>query len=212
MCRADSNYESHLTWQTGVLPDDYDKCKRVPYISTANFNRGVPRKVRKRTWAEITARLNEVCQSDREVSEVVRKWSDLKFDSKRTVKTIRPGPLGPRGTPYKRQRHYTTSEVDKIVRDILRVNSSQQDDGGGQAGHGPVRRSSRSTSWKGDGQSGSSEEEEEDDDDDEFEEDEDMDMAAGVESKRSTSEDGKLLKSFKQENMEQDSMFDASGE
>ncbi|MBN3277508.1 NAIF1 factor, partial [Polyodon spathula] len=49
------------------------------------FNHGVPSNLKKRTWADITARINEVSQCPREIIEVIKKWSDMKCDVKRRL-------------------------------------------------------------------------------------------------------------------------------
>lgn len=42
-------------------------------------------------WAEITASVNEIGESQREVIEIIKKWSDLKCDTKRKVAAMRSG-------------------------------------------------------------------------------------------------------------------------
>ncbi|KAL4647441.1 mitochondrial import inner membrane translocase subunit TIM50 isoform X1 [Arapaima gigas] len=50
---------------------------------------GVSANVKKRTWAEITARINEISECPREIIEIIKKWSDLKCDTKRKVAAMR---------------------------------------------------------------------------------------------------------------------------
>ncbi|KAL0193213.1 hypothetical protein M9458_011509, partial [Cirrhinus mrigala] len=57
------------------------------------FNAGVPSDVKRRKWAEITARVNEIGECDREIMEVIKKWSDLKCDTKRKVAALKTGAL-----------------------------------------------------------------------------------------------------------------------
>lgn len=47
--------------------------------------------MKRRKWAEITARVNEIGECDREIMEVIKKWSDLKCDTKRKVAALRTG-------------------------------------------------------------------------------------------------------------------------
>ncbi|KAG7470732.1 hypothetical protein MATL_G00117000 [Megalops atlanticus] len=61
------------------------------HIIIGKFNRGVSADVKKRTWAEITARINEISECPREIIEVIKKWSDLKCDTKRKVAAMRAG-------------------------------------------------------------------------------------------------------------------------
>lgn len=64
----------------------------VPWIyvlQTGKFNQGVSSDVKKRTWAALTARINEISECHREVIEIVKKWSDLKCDTKRKVAAMR---------------------------------------------------------------------------------------------------------------------------
>ncbi|KAK7904270.1 hypothetical protein WMY93_016877 [Mugilogobius chulae] len=61
------------------------------------FNRGVPTDAKKRTWAEITARVNEIGECQREIIEVIKKWSDLKCDTKRKIAAMQTGTVPNRG-------------------------------------------------------------------------------------------------------------------
>ncbi|XP_010869085.1 myb-related transcription factor, partner of profilin [Esox lucius] len=68
-----------------------DEVKKNRHIVVGKFNRGVPTDVKKRAWAEITAHVNEIGESQREVIEIIKKWSDLKCDTKRKVAAMRSG-------------------------------------------------------------------------------------------------------------------------
>lgn len=59
------------------------------HILVGKFNRGVSADLKKRTWADITARINEISECPREVLEIIKKWSDLKCDTKRKVAAMR---------------------------------------------------------------------------------------------------------------------------
>ncbi|XP_028818930.1 myb-related transcription factor, partner of profilin [Denticeps clupeoides] len=63
--------------------------KRNRHILVGKFNRGVCSDVKKRTWAAITARVNEISECPREILEIIKKWSDLKCDTKRKVAAMR---------------------------------------------------------------------------------------------------------------------------
>ncbi|MCI4385904.1 hypothetical protein PGIGA_G00055990 [Pangasianodon gigas] len=63
--------------------------KRNRHILVGKFNQGVSSDVKKRTWAALAARINEISECHREVIEIVKKWSDLKCDTKRKVAAMR---------------------------------------------------------------------------------------------------------------------------
>ena len=58
-------------------------------FQTGKFNQGVSGDVKKRTWATLTARINEISECHREIIEIIKKWSDLKCDTKRKVAAMR---------------------------------------------------------------------------------------------------------------------------
>ncbi|XP_041090641.1 nuclear apoptosis-inducing factor 1-like [Polyodon spathula] len=62
-----------------------EEVRRNRHIILGKFNHGVPSNLKKRTWADITARINEVSQCPREIIEVIKKWSDMKCDVKRRL-------------------------------------------------------------------------------------------------------------------------------
>lgn len=88
------------------------------------LNRGVPSDVKKRTWAEITARINEIGECRREVIEVVKKWSDLKCDTKRKVAAMQAGKLHNRGLNSRACREL--NQTEKIVHSILEMRDEDQ--------------------------------------------------------------------------------------
>ncbi|KAG5269706.1 hypothetical protein AALO_G00205140 [Alosa alosa] len=63
--------------------------RRNRHILVGKFNRGVSSDVKKRTWAAITASINEISECPREILEIIKKWSDLKCDTKRKVAAMR---------------------------------------------------------------------------------------------------------------------------
>lgn len=101
-------------------------------IIVGKFNRGVPTDAKKRVWAEITARINEIGECQREVIEVVKKWSDLKCDTKRKVAAMRAGTVPHRGLNSRLSRDLNPTE--KIVLQILEM----EDDDQGRADFGPL--------------------------------------------------------------------------
>lgn len=91
------------------------------------FNRGVPTDMKKRTWAEITARVNEIGECQREVIEVIKKWSDLKCDTKRKVAAMRSGTVPNRGLNSRLSRDL--NQTEKIVLQILEMDEEDQSTG-----------------------------------------------------------------------------------
>ncbi|TRY85067.1 hypothetical protein DNTS_031077 [Danionella cerebrum] len=68
-----------------------DEVRKNRHIVVGKFNSGIPSDVKRRKWAEITARVNEIGECDREIMEVIKKWSDLKCDTKRKLAAQRTG-------------------------------------------------------------------------------------------------------------------------
>ncbi|XP_031429764.1 myb-related transcription factor, partner of profilin [Clupea harengus] len=66
-----------------------NEVRRNRHILVGKFNRGVSSDIKKRTWASITARINEISECPREILEIIKKWSDLKCDTKRKVAAMR---------------------------------------------------------------------------------------------------------------------------
>lgn len=97
------------------------------HFPEGKFNRGVPTDMKKRTWAEITARVNEIGECQREVIEVIKKWSDLKCDTKRKVAAMRSGTVPNRGLNSRLSRDLNPTE--KIVLQILEMDEEDQSTG-----------------------------------------------------------------------------------
>ncbi|KAM3869327.1 uncharacterized protein ACN63O_006735 [Diretmus argenteus] len=96
-----------------------DEVRKHRLVVVGKFNRGVPTDTKKRTWAEITARVNEIGECQREVIEVIKKWSDLKCDTKRKVAAMRSGTVPNRGLNSRLSRDLTQTE--RIVHQILEM-------------------------------------------------------------------------------------------
>ncbi|XP_041947404.1 LOW QUALITY PROTEIN: phospholipase D A [Alosa alosa] len=98
-----------------------DEVRKNRHIVVGKFNYGVPSSVKKRTWAEITARINEIGECEREVTEVIKKWSDMKCDTKRKVAGIRSRVTS---LPKRRfLREFTPTE--NIICNILELDNKQ---------------------------------------------------------------------------------------
>ncbi|XP_030634006.1 nuclear apoptosis-inducing factor 1 [Chanos chanos] len=69
--------------------------KKNRHILVGKFNRGVSSDVKKRTWAALTARINEISECHREILEIIKKWSDLKCDTKRKVAAMKASGASP---------------------------------------------------------------------------------------------------------------------
>lgn len=70
-----------------------DEVRKNRHIVVGKFNAGIPSDVKRRKWAEITARVNEIGECDREIMEVIKKWSDLKCDTKRKLAAQQTGTM-----------------------------------------------------------------------------------------------------------------------
>ncbi|KAK9536086.1 hypothetical protein VZT92_005898 [Zoarces viviparus] len=101
-----------------------DEVRKHRMVVVGKFNRGVQTDVKKRTWAEITARVNEIGECQREVIEVIKKWSDLKCDTKRKVAAMRSGTVPNRGLNSRLSRDL--NQTEKIVLKILEMNQEDQ--------------------------------------------------------------------------------------
>ncbi|KAF3706772.1 Nuclear apoptosis-inducing factor 1 [Channa argus] len=104
-----------------------DEVRKHRMVVVGKFNRGVPTDVKKRTWAEITARVNEIGECQREVIEVIKKWSDLKCDTKRKVAAMRSGTVPNRGLNSRLSRDL--NQTEKIVLQILEMDDEDQSTG-----------------------------------------------------------------------------------
>ncbi|XP_017283811.1 nuclear apoptosis-inducing factor 1 isoform X2 [Kryptolebias marmoratus] len=101
-----------------------DEVRKNRMVVVGKFNRGVPTDTKKRIWAEITARVNEIGECQREVIEVIKKWSDLKCDTKRKVAAMRSGTVPNRGLNSRLSRDL--SQTEKIVLQILEMDDDNQ--------------------------------------------------------------------------------------
>ncbi|XP_029925150.1 nuclear apoptosis-inducing factor 1 [Myripristis murdjan] len=104
-----------------------DEVRKHRLVVVGKFNRGVPTDIKKRTWAEITARVNEIGECQREVIEVIKKWSDLKCDTKRKVAAMRSGTVPNRGLNSRLSRDLTQTE--RIVHQILEMDEGDPSTG-----------------------------------------------------------------------------------
>ncbi|XP_047462727.1 nuclear apoptosis-inducing factor 1 [Mugil cephalus] len=104
-----------------------DEVRKHRMVVVGKFNRGVPTDMKKRTWAEITARVNEIGECQREVIEVIKKWSDLKCDTKRKVAAMRSGTVPNRGLNSRLSKDLNPTE--KIVLQILEMGEEDQSSG-----------------------------------------------------------------------------------
>uniref|UniRef100_A0A8C6TDV9 Zgc:153990 n=1 Tax=Neogobius melanostomus TaxID=47308 RepID=A0A8C6TDV9_9GOBI len=102
-------------------------------IVVGKFNRSVPTEAKKRTWAEITARVNEIGECQREIIEVIKKWSDMKCDTKRKIAAMQKGTVPNRGANARMSRNLNPTE--KIVAEILEM---AEDDDDGTLDFGPL--------------------------------------------------------------------------
>ncbi|KAM9383610.1 uncharacterized protein KZ484_005580 isoform 2-T3 [Pholidichthys leucotaenia] len=100
-----------------------DEVRKHRNVVVGKFNRGVPTDMKKRTWAEITARVNEIGECQREIIEVIKKWSDLKCDTKRKVAAMRSGTVPNRGMNSRLSRDLNPTE--KIVLQILEMDEEE---------------------------------------------------------------------------------------
>ncbi|XP_068187907.1 nuclear apoptosis-inducing factor 1 isoform X2 [Antennarius striatus] len=104
-----------------------DEVRKHRMVVVGKFNRGVPTDMKKRTWAEITARVNEIGECQREIIEVIKKWSDLKCDTKRKVAAMRSGTVPNRGLNSRLSRDL--NQTEKIVLQILEMGDEDQNTG-----------------------------------------------------------------------------------
>ncbi|KAM8835271.1 uncharacterized protein ACB058_016652 [Synchiropus picturatus] len=103
-----------------------DEVRKNRTIVVGKFNRGIATDRKKRVWAQITARINEIGECQREVIEVVKKWSDLKCDTKRKVAAMRAGTVPNRGVNSRLSKDL--NQTEKIVLQILEM-ADDEDDG-----------------------------------------------------------------------------------
>uniref|UniRef100_A0A671KFT3 Uncharacterized LOC107682426 n=1 Tax=Sinocyclocheilus anshuiensis TaxID=1608454 RepID=A0A671KFT3_9TELE len=85
------------------------------HILVGKFNRGISKDLKNRTWAALTARINEVSECHREIIEVIKKWADLKCDTKRRVAAMRAS--GATATQIAQE----LSPIETMVHQILQM-------------------------------------------------------------------------------------------
>ncbi|KAK2816654.1 hypothetical protein Q7C36_022925 [Tachysurus vachellii] len=92
-----------------------DEVRKNRHIVVGKFNSGIPSDVKRRKWTEITQRINEIGECDREVSEVIKKWSDLKCDTKRKIAALHTGVALPHSSDLTQTENIVSSilELDK---------------------------------------------------------------------------------------------------
>ncbi|KAK6487680.1 nuclear apoptosis-inducing factor 1 [Huso huso] len=102
-----------------VLLEEVHRNRHISGLFPApgKFNHGVPSNLKKRTWADITARINRVSQCPREIIEVIKKWSDMKCDVKRRMAArCAGGGEGPE----------ELTPVETIIHQILQLTCTRQ--------------------------------------------------------------------------------------
>ncbi|KAM9440337.1 uncharacterized protein Hap1MRO34_025595 [Clarias gariepinus] len=114
-----------------------DEVRKNRHIVVGKFNSGIPSDVKRRKWTEITQRINEIGECDREVGEVIKKWSDLKCDTKRKIAALHSGAALPHSSELTQTEHIVGSilELDKKPWEATRSSrgrsrSEDQDAGG----------------------------------------------------------------------------------
>ncbi|XP_051535840.1 myb-related transcription factor, partner of profilin-like isoform X2 [Myxocyprinus asiaticus] len=80
-------------------------------------NLSISKDLKNRTWASVTARINKVSECHREVIEVIKKWADLKCDTKRRVVAMRASGATPA------QIAQELSPVETMVHQILQMSN-----------------------------------------------------------------------------------------
>lgn len=90
-----------------------DEVRKNRHIVVGKFNSGIPSDVKRRKWTEITQRINEIGECDREVGEVIKKWSDLKCDTKRKIAALHSGVALPHSSDL--------TQTENIVGSILEL-------------------------------------------------------------------------------------------
>ncbi|CAL8267003.1 unnamed protein product [Merluccius merluccius] len=99
-----------------------DEVKKHRHILVGRHHLHVRNDLRKRTWAKVTARINEIGECQREVIEVVKKWSDLKCDTRRKLMAMRNANSPNRSLGVRIARDLTSTE--QIVHQILQMDCS----------------------------------------------------------------------------------------
>lgn len=89
-----------------------DEVRKNRHIVVGKFNSGIPSDIKRRKWTEITQRINEIGECDREVGEVIKKWSDLKCDTKRKIVAIHSGSALPHSPDLSQTENIVSSILD----------------------------------------------------------------------------------------------------
>ncbi|KAK2880929.1 hypothetical protein QQF64_008739 [Cirrhinus molitorella] len=92
------------------------------HILVGKFNRGISKDLKNRTWAALTARINEVSECHREIIEVIKKWADLKCDTKRRVAAMRAS--GATAAQIAQE----LSPIETMVHQILQMSNPNKND------------------------------------------------------------------------------------
>ncbi|XP_072532113.1 uncharacterized protein [Salminus brasiliensis] len=117
-----------------------DEVRKNRHIVVGKFNSGVPSEVKRRKWSEITDRVNEIGECDREVGEIIKKWSDLKCDTKRKIAALHSGNIS-----HTAPAQADLSPTECIVESILELDKKPWE------AALPPRSRSRSTDQEGGG-------------------------------------------------------------
>ncbi|XP_055052713.2 uncharacterized protein [Misgurnus anguillicaudatus] len=107
--------KSRFTYQEVELL--LNEVQRKRHILVGRFNRGISKELKHHTWAALTDRINEVSECHREVIEVIKKWADLKCDTKRRVAAMKAAGAT---AAYIAQE---LSPVEAMVHQILQMSS-----------------------------------------------------------------------------------------
>ncbi|KAG9282160.1 uncharacterized protein zgc:153990 [Astyanax mexicanus] len=117
-----------------------DEVRKNRHIVVGKYNSGVPSDAKRRKWSEITDRVNEIGECDREVGEIIKKWSDLKCDTKRKIAALHSGNI-----PHAALAQAELSPTECIVESILELDKKPWE------AELPSRSRSRSTDQDGGG-------------------------------------------------------------
>ncbi|KAG9265111.1 myb-related transcription factor, partner of profilin-like [Astyanax mexicanus] len=98
-----------------------NEVKKNRHILVGKYNHGVSSDVKKRKWATLTARINEISDCHREIIEIIKKWSDLKCDTKRKVAAMRASGFSAAHIAQ------NLSTVETMVQQILQPSSADSD-------------------------------------------------------------------------------------
>ncbi|CAL8364330.1 unnamed protein product [Lota lota] len=104
-----------------------DEVKKHRHILVGRRHHSIRSDLRKRTWAKVTAAINEIGECQREVIEVVKKWSDLKCDTRRKLMAMRTSNMPNRSLGVRIAHDLTATE--QIVHQILQMDNSSPEKG-----------------------------------------------------------------------------------